>query len=387
VLTPKLFVVHYDEIALKSGNRRQFEQLLMANIQRKIGEDVASFRREAGQLTLEIGAGTCSDRVESVLGSTPGVAYFSPAVRVSATIESMASAAVELAAGVDFETFKIASRRREKNLPFRSMDVNQALGAAINDAAPDRRAQMKDPDMTLKVEIHKEHAYLSVRSVPGVGGLPTNPAQKVVVLLSGGLDSPVAAYMMMKRGCESILVHFQNRNQMTQSVEDKVVQLAEQLAPYQRRTRLYVVPFDKLQQEIIKHVRSDLRMLVYRRVMIHLAGVVAKRHRARFLVTGDCLSQVASQTYENLQATYQDAPLHVFSPLIGLDKKEITAISRKIGTFDISALPYGDCCSFFIPKHPELRAEATTLRECESAFDLKGLGEAAISAAQLMEWK
>ncbi|MDA0323845.1 MAG: tRNA 4-thiouridine(8) synthase ThiI [Verrucomicrobia bacterium] len=387
MLKPQLFVVHYDEIALKSGNRRQFEQLLMTNIQRKISEDVASFRRESGQLTLEITSATDAQEVEAILGSTPGVAYFSPAVKVSSSIEVMTSTAVELAAAIEFDTFKILTRRRNKTLPFRSLEVNQRLGAAVIEAKPERRARMTDPDVTIKVEIHKEHAYLSVRRVAGVGGLPTNPSQKVAVLLSGGLDSPVAAYMMMKRGCTAILVHFQNQNQMTQSVEDKVVQLAKQLSRYQRRTRLVVVPFDALQQEIIKHVRSELRMLVYRRVMLRLAGVVAKRNRARFLVTGDCLSQVASQTYENLDATYQDAPLHVFSPLIGLDKKEITAISRMIGTYDISSLPYEDCCSFFVPKHPELRADVDTLRECEAAIDLKGLGEAAITAAQTHEWK
>lgn len=359
----------------------------MANVRRKLGDGVASFQRESGQLTLAIRERVDPDMVEGVLSRTPGIAYFSPAVRVEAVIEAMSVAAVELAESLEFETFKIASKRRDKALPFRSADVNNALGAAVLEAGEGRRARMKEPDLTIKVEMQKDHAYISARNVPGVGGLPTNPTQKVTVLLSGGLDSPVAAYLMMKRGCEAVLVHFQNRNQMSRSVEDKVVQLAEQLSRFQRRTRLYVVPFDGLQQEIIKHVPSGLRMLVYRRVMIRLAGVVSKRHKARFLVTGDCLSQVASQTYENLQATYVDSPPHVFSPLIGLDKKEITEISRRIGTFDISALPYGDCCSFFLPKHPELRARADELRKCEAEFDIEGLGEQAIAGAQLHEWK
>lgn len=379
---PEHIVIHYDEIALKSGNRGFFEGLLRRNIQAKLGEDCADCRREAGQITLTLRAGADGAAVRERLACIPGIAYFSPAWRVPPDLPAMKAKAVELLAQRAFTTFKVRTRRHDKQNAFRSMQVNRELGAAVLEAMPGKRVRMDEPDAVLKVEISSKGTYLSVERIEGVGGMPTQARQRVVALLSGGLDSPVAAYLMMKRGCAVTLLHFQNLNEATASVEDKIQRLGLQLARYQLKTRLTIVPFEPLQREIVKHVKATQRMLSYRRVMLRMAARAAAPLCARFLVTGDCLSQVASQTYENLLATYIDAELPILTPLIGMDKREIADIARRIGTFDISALPYDDCCSLFLPKHPELKARAAELREAESRMALAPLIDRSLAEAR-----
>ncbi|MDA0576477.1 MAG: tRNA 4-thiouridine(8) synthase ThiI [Verrucomicrobia bacterium] len=379
-------VVHYAEIALKAQNRGHFENLLGRNIRRKLGEACTSHRRESGQITLTLAADADRAAVCDALARVPGVAFFSPAWKLPLELEAFQSTAVALLAGRTFATFKGDTRRSHKQNAFRSMEVNRQLGAAVLAAYPDKRVRMADPDVTVKLEITERAAYMSTERMDGVGGLPTNPRQKVVALLSGGLDSPVAAYLMMKRGCEALFVHFQNRSQATGDVENKIVQLAAQLSRYQVQTRLMIVPFDDLQRAIIRDVKDSLRMLFYRRLMLQLAARVAVDARARYLVTGDSLSQVASQTYDNLAATYADSPLPVLAPAIGMDKQEIVAIARRIGTFDISSQPYADCCSFFVPKHPELHARADHLRALAGGLALDALMDEALAAARTQEW-
>lgn len=378
-------VVHYAEIGLKAQNRSYFEKLLVSNIRAKLGGACAGSRRESGQITLSLAPEADRAAVCDALARVPGIAYFTPAWRVASNLETFKTEAVRLLAGRAFTTFKADTHRPWKQSPFRSMEVNCEIGGAVLAAYPDKKVKLVDPDAVVKVEITEKASYMSVGRHDGVGGLPTNPRQRVVALLSGGLDSPVAAWQMMRRGCTVIGVHFQNQNAMTCSVEDKIVQLARQLARYQQRTRLIIVPFGDLQAEIIAHVHSTLRMLMYRRLMLDIAGRIAVEQRARFLVTGDSFSQVASQTYDNLAATYADCPLPLLTPLIGTDKKEIVAIAERIGTFAISSLPYEDCCSFFVPKHPELRARADMLRAQAAPMNLEPLIAAALSQVRVSE--
>jgi thiamine biosynthesis protein ThiI len=216
--------------------------------------------------------------------------------------------------------------------------------------------------------------------------MPTDPRQQVVALLSGGYDSPVAAFLMMKRGCRVVMVHFQNYLQNVGGMASKMRRLGEQLARYQAETQLYIVPFADIQKEIIKQVPAAFRMLIYRRFMIRIAAEFADKLKAPFLVVGDSLSQVASQTLQNLEATYSNSRKQILTPLIGLDKKEIIDIARAIGTFEISAIPYGDCCSYFVPRHPELRASSAELDRLESDFDMKSLISRAVSESETFHW-
>jgi thiamine biosynthesis protein ThiI len=378
-------IVHYAEIGIKGNNRSYFEELLIDNIKAKLGALAESITRETGQITVNLKADADTEKVKDILSRIPGIAYFSFAKRSGLELEVIKKDVLDFMKDKKFETFKVEAVRHDKSRGIKSQELNCALGDEIIDAYG-KKAKMENPDLTLKVEMTSRHAYLSAEDVYGVGGIPTKKNQKVVALLSGGFDSPVAAYLMMKRGCSVILVHFQNRNQMTASVQDKIEKLAEQLSRYQTGTKLYIIPFDELQKEIIANVRSELRMLVYRKFMIKIASRIAKNEKARFLVLGDSLSQVASQTIENLEATYHSSEKPILSPLIGMDKTEIIATARKIGTFDISALPYGDCCSYFVPKHPELKAAAGMLDKAMAGMDSEKLIDDAVEKAAVKEY-
>ena len=362
----KYAIIHYDEIGLKGGNRIHFERWLVRNIKAKAGSVVESCIRESGHLTAKVND---VEKAKKVLSAMPGIAFFSFAERVEIDIDEITKVSLAALKKAEFDTFKIDTRRSDKGFELNSMQVNQIVGEAVVNKYK-KKAKMKNPDLTLKIQVSNKFAYISTENIDGVGGLPTQPKNKVVTLLSGGFDSPVAAFLMMKRGCEVIMVHFQNSGQMKNAVQDKIVKLAKQLSNYQQNTKLYIVPFEKIQKEIIMKVKAELRMLVYRKVMIKIASEVAKKERARFLVVGDSLSQVASQTIHNLEATYAGSDKHVLSPLIGMDKKEIINISKKIGTYTISELPYGDCCSYFVPKHPELKATARMLDMAVDGFDV-----------------
>ena len=379
-------IISYAEIGLKCSNRSVFEKRLVENIRHKLGDQLDSVRRQQGQLVATPGPNADRDTIQDALTRIPGIAHIAFAHEMPIDLEKMKARAPELVKELSFDSFKINARRHDKSIPMRSMDVNREVGAAVAVAYPDAKVQMVNPDLEITIGLQKNAAHLSTGKIPGVGGLPTDPRQKAVALLSGGLDSPVAAYMMMKRGCEVIFAHYQNTNQMTNAVEDKIIQLARQLSKYQVKTRLLIIPFEGIQKEMIRHVKANLRMLVYRRCMLRMSSTLAQQEHANFLIVGDSFSQVASQTHQNLAATYADCDTHILSPLIGMDKKEITEISRTIGTFDISALPYGDCCSYFLPKHPELRAHLGTLRRCESSMDLTELEADALANARLEEW-
>jgi thiamine biosynthesis protein ThiI len=379
-------VVHYDEIGLKASNRGQFEQLLTRNMRHKLGDMFLECRREPGQLTLRLRAGADAEDACMRLSRVPGIAYVSPSVRVSTDIGAFMEHGMSLLRGCDFTTFKIDAHRHNKTIELGSMEVNRELGTAVLEAFDGKVVNLDHPEAVLKIEMTGPDSYLSVDRIGGVGGLPTDPRQKVVTLVSGGIDSPVAAYLMMKRGCQVVLVHFQNRSEMTNSVQDKVEQLARQLSHFQVKTILHVVPFGDLQKEIVKHVHSTQRMLIYKRLMLKMSARVAEKAKARFLVTGDCLSQVASQTYENLEATYSGIEMPILTPTIGMDKRDIVALARRIGTYEISTLPYEDCCTFFVPKHPELRATPASLCEQESRMDLTELVEEALREVKAFKW-
>ncbi len=382
----KYIVVHYDEIGLKGKNRGHFEKLLMKNIQKKLKEHFFDSYNEPGQIIIEIQDNSEDSVIIDILEKIPGIAYFSFATRVDADYEQIKAETVRVAKATEFKTFKIDTHRRTKNFKMNSMELNRTLGGDVLDAIDDINVKVVDPDLMIKVELTKKYAYVSVKDYKSVNGVPTQYRNKMVSLLSGGFDSPVASYLMMKRGCEIIFVHFQNSNQMEQSVENKIVQIAEQLSKFQIHTKLLVIPFADIQREIIMKVVSPKRMLIYRKIMIQIASEIAKQDKAKFLILGDSLSQVASQTIDNLEATYNNSAKPILTPLIGLDKKEIINIAKKIGTFEISKLPYGDCCSYFLPKHPELKASKRELTFIHSGLDIDEHIVNAINTAKIYEW-
>lgn len=373
-------VIHYDEIWLKGKNRFVFEDRLIDNIKNKTGELI--IKKEPGTIIAEIND---KEKIKDILTRMPGVANFSLAKKVELDMDSIEKESLDFLKDKEFETFKVEAVRHHKDNKFSSKEINEKIGEAIVKEYG-KKVKLKNPELTLKIEISLKDAYISTEHYKGVGGIPTYKKQRVICLLSGGIDSPVSAFLMMKRGCEVVFVHFQNQNQMTGAVQDKVEKLAEQLSKYQQSTKLYIVPFEELQKELIMKTPSTLRMLMYRRFMLRIAAKIAGEEKARFLVVGDSLSQVASQTLDNLQATYEASYKPIFTPLIGLNKDEIRRIGREIGTYEISKLPYGDCCSFFVPKHPELKATQGMLKRNEEQFDIEKLIENAIEKVKVKEW-
>lgn len=374
-------IIHYDEIGLKGGNRESFERLLVNNIKVKCGALIGSVNREFGQIMVDVKEDSNVNILRDIMSRIPGIANFSFAKKCSQNFEILKKEVVSLVGGREFSSFKVDTRRHNKKYNMNSIEMSALLGEKILEEHK-AKVKMKEPELIVKVEVTDKNIYVSTESITGVGGLPVDPSQKVVALLSGGFDSPVAAYMLIKRGCDVILVHFQNSNQLATAVKGKIERLAEQLSKYQLKTKLYIVPFEDIQKELIMKVRADMRMLVYRRFMIKIASKIAEIEKARFLIVGDSFSQVASQTMRNLEATYKNSPKHILSPLIGMDKKEIIELSKKIGTYEISALPYGDCCSYFLPKHPMLNADAEMLDAAEAEFDVDKLVDEAVKNAK-----
>ncbi len=378
-------VVHYDELSMKGKNRKSFENRLIKNIKTKLLPLEVNPQRDFGLIAFDRPQGWEAQEKSHTLEKIPGIAYFSFARKVPLDIELIKTTVTDSLVRRSFETFKIDTRRHDKRYHINSMEMNALIGDTVR-IATGKKAKMVSPDLRVKIEITDKYAYISFEDIRGVGGLPVNPKQKVLAMLSGGIDSPVAAFMLMKRGCTVGLVHFHNQNQMSQSVENKIIQLSEWLAQYQMDTELHIVPFEKIQKEIIMKVHSTMRMLAYRRFMIKISAGIAERTGARFLIVGDSLSQVASQTLENLQATYYDTQIPILSPLIGLNKNEITALAKEIGTYEISIQPYGDCCTFFVPKHPVLRSTARELQEIESRFNTNSLIEETLKTVKVLNW-
>ncbi|MFH1065210.1 MAG: tRNA uracil 4-sulfurtransferase ThiI [Nanoarchaeota archaeon] len=378
-------MIHYAEIGIKGDNRGTFERLLIKNITAKAKGLVGAYNRDFGYIIIDLKPGADLGKLKTILARIPGISSFSFAAACKLNTNEIGKCAVAMLKEKTFTGFKVASKRYNKGFNTGSLELNKELGGIILDNY-DKKVNLHTPDIIVKVEIATKAAYVSMEEIKGVGGLPINPRQKVVVLLSGGFDSPVAAYMMMKRGCEVILVHCHNQNLASYSVKDKIEHLAQCLSDFQPKTRLFMVPFEKIQKEIIINANSRIRMLVYRRFMLKIAARIAIINKAKFIVVGDSMSQVASQTIENLEATYIGSEKPILTPLIGMDKQEIINIASKIGTYEISKQPYGDCCSYFLPKHPMLKGNIAMLMGTEKQFDSEKLVAEAVKNAEVRQF-
>lgn len=375
-----MIVVHYAEIGIKGKNRKHFEDLLVKNVSNKLGDNLVSYSKQSGMIVFN---STLTDEENiSIFSKIPGVAYFAITKQADLELDDIKKKVLELVKDKEFETFKVHTKRSNKQFSIGSMDLSREIGAYIVSEL-NKKVMMKDFDLSINIDIGNKSAYIYCDKMESMGGLPIGK-HKVICLLSGGFDSPVAAYMMMKRGVEVVFVHFWNNNVDSCSVESKVVSLAKRLSKYQNNTKLYMVPFGDIQRQIIAKVPSDLRMLIYRRYMMKIASSIAKDIKIDFLITGDNLSQVASQTYENLFSLYKLSEKPILSPLIGFNKQEIINLAHKIGTYEISKQPYEDCCSFFIAKHPKLNAGPVMIQKNEVVSD--ELLEKVISEINLSEF-
>jgi thiamine biosynthesis protein ThiI len=374
-------VIHYHEISLKGGNRPLFLRRLESNLARATaGSGVRGVRRLPGRLVLDLAPGADPAVVGARLATVFGIANFGIGVAVPPTLEAVKEAMLALLAGRVFETFQIRARRTFKVFPMTSEAVNRALGALVLERFP-TRVDLTRPALTVHVELLPREALVSVDRLPGPGGLPVGISGRVVALLSGGIDSPVAACRMQKRGCEVEFVHFHSVPYLADTSQKKARALVSELARRQFTARLWLVPFGEIQREVVLAVPPPLRVVVYRRLMARIAEALARRVGALALVTGESLGQVASQTLENLSRVTEAVSLPILRPLIGTDKEEIIREARAIGTYETSIEPDQDCCTLFVPAHPDTRASAEAIARAESRLDVAALVAAGVRDA------
>lgn len=374
--------MHYHEIGLKGRNRGFFERRLVRNMAEAIA-DVDHERIETlnGRMLVHT-HGRASDALLERLARVFGVASYSPSTITASEIPAMIDAALELLADREFHTFAIAARRATKELPFNSKQINVELGAAVQ-AAMHKAVRLGSPDVTVRVEVVGRRTFVYADRFEGPGGLPVGASGKVVSLLSGGIDSPVATHRIMRRGAKAILCHFHSAPFTDRSSARKAAELARLLATWQGRTTLYLVPLGEAQQEIVLVAPPELRVVLYRRLMVRIGAELAAKEGAKALVLGDSLGQVASQTLENMACVDDASPLPLLRPLVGEDKQTIVAEAQKLGSYETSILPFEDCCSLFVPRSPATRASIDDCRVAEKDLDIARLLTSCIEATEV----
>ena len=375
-------LVKYSEIALKGKNRSWFVGRLVRNLHGALaGLHIKEVRTPIGRIEIVLGQDDALAEVRDRLSRVFGIAHYSVATRVAPDFESMA-ATIESqlppkeAAG----SFRVHVRRADSKFPIPSPELARDLGSRVW-TARGWKVDLDDADLVIRVEIIPGSAFCYVRRDPGIGGLPTGTGGRLVGLLSGGIDSPVAAWRMMKRGCHVTFVHFHSVPFLSNASQEKARRLAEVLTRYQLRSRLYLVPIGELQRQVTMSVPGDIRVIVYRRMMLRIAQRIARDVRARALVTGDVIGQVASQTLDNMVVIDRAAHMPVFRPLVGMDKEEIITEAKRLGTFDISIVPDQDSCTLFTPRHPETHAQRYTIDAAELTLPVDTMIRSALDAA------
>ena len=385
-MSERLCLVHYHEIGLKGKNRSTFENQLVTNLTRALrGTGVSRIARISGYLVVETENRDASPELAAKIAQVPGVARVSLAYRTNLDEHEYCRAAIAVAreAG-DFYTFKVHARRSSTNYPVHTLEMNQIVGEALCEAFPQKKVEMHHPDLQVVVHAVQGSAYVYASFIRGVGGLPVGTAGKVVTLLSSGFDSPVATWMVGRRGAVCVPVHFSGRPMTADASEYLCQDICEALAPSGCVGRLYVVPFGEYQRQIALAVPQDLRVIMYRRVMVGVAERLARIEGAKALVTGESLGQVASQTLDNIAAVDDAVTMPILRPLIGSDKTEIMERAEQIGTAEFSTQAAPDCCTLFMPKRPETHARLSAVLAAEALFDKDAMIE---DLLRLMEYR
>jgi thiamine biosynthesis protein ThiI len=381
-------VVHYQEIALKGNNRPWF----IARLARNLREATADLRvREVrvlmGRIEVVLDGEAQWPQVRERLSRVFGVANFAQAGRAPLDVDAIANAILaDLEGRPDPRTFRLSARRADKRFPLTSPQIEREVGGRIKEA---RRwtVNLDDPELTIHVEALTDDAFYYFGKELGPGGMPVGVSGRVACLLSGGIDSPVAAWRLMRRGCRVLLVHFHSYPILSRASQEKARELARLLTQFQFHSRLFLVPFGEIQQQVTLSVAPPLRVVIYRRLMMRIAERLARDHKAQALVTGEVVGQVASQTLENLSAINRVVSMPVLRPLIGMDKDEITAESQRLGTYPISIIPDQDCCTLFTPRHPATKARNDDVERAESTLPIDEIVERAVTAVAVEEFE
>ena len=389
----RTLVLHFHELWLKGGNRNFFLGKLLAAVRQSLDPLPHHARIAHSRILVDLLEDAPVEIAVARLGRVFGLVYFAVARRVEADPEPICAAAWEEVGGRGFESFAVRVKRADKSFPLGTSEMERLVGQYLLDRLraaghPGARVNLSRPGLTCFVEITAASALVYSEKLPGPGGMPANTAGRLVCLLSGGYDSAVAAYKMMKRGVHVVFAHFHALPSRPGESSAPVVQeLVRLLAPYQFTARLYLVPFEPIQRQIVTAAPEPYRILLYRRMMLRIAERVARREHALGLITGDSVAQVASQTLHNLHAVDRAATLPVYRPLIGEDKLEILQVAQRLGSYAISSEPFQDCCPLFLPRAPALHARPEELDRAEAALDVPALVEQGASAARLEKYE
>jgi thiamine biosynthesis protein ThiI len=380
-------VVHYKELALKGRNRPWFIQMLVRNLKAALaGLHIRAFRSIMGRIEIEMGPETEWEEVRARIARVFGIANFSPANRGPHDFDALASVILADLGDRETTSFRVSATRADKRLPFTSPTVEREVGGRIKEVKG-WHVDLSRPALTVHLEMLPDGAFYFFGKEHGAGGLPTGTSGRVACLLSGGIDSPVAAYRMMRRGCTVVFIHFHAYPILSRASQEKVREIAGLLTKHQLRSRLALVPFGELQQQVVLAVAPELRVVIYRRLMLRIAERLARKWHARALVTGEVIGQVASQTLENMTAIADATRLEILRPLVGMDKDEISAEAERIGTFPISIIPDQDCCTLFTPKHPATRARLADVAKAEEALPIEEMVAAALAGMTVEDFR
>lgn len=378
----ELILVKYGEIILKGLNRRLFEDRLMRNI-KKVLHEAGSFKVSKAQATIyvdplneSVNISKAIERLQKVFG----IVSISRVAKVEKNLETIQEKAVEYLSSslAKYKSFKVETKRADKRFPLKSPEISRRVGGYILSRMPHLTVNVHQPDLIVQIEVRDTGAYVYSEKVSGPGGLPVGSSGKAALLLSGGIDSPVAGWMIAKRGVELDAVHFYSYPYTSERAKNKVIELAKILSVYCGKINLHIVPFTDIQLAIHEKCPEEQLTLIMRRFMMKIAERIARENGCDALITGESLGQVASQTIKSLGVTNAAVELPVFRPLIGMDKEEIVTVAKKIDTFETSILPYEDCCTVFVPKHPNTQPKLDRLMESEKHLDMAGLIQKAV---------
>jgi thiamine biosynthesis protein ThiI len=382
-----VLIVHYDEISLKRGTRPLFLRHLARNLAQATADvGPVTVHQLPGRILLDLEGNARPEVARDRAARVCGVAGVALAWRVPSTLPAMKAAIEHLVEGRQFPSFRISARRAFKTYPMTSVELNRELGAFVLQRVASR-VDLREPALEIHVEVLPAESFVYVDPVPGPGGLPVGASGTVAALLSGGIDSPVAAWRMMKRGCRVVFVHFHSVPYLPATSQTKARALAEQLTQWQYRSQLFLAPLGEIQREVVLAVPPPARVVVYRRMMVRIAEALGRQVGAEALATGESLGQVASQTLTNIARIDEVAALPLLRPLIGMDKREIIADAKRLGTYEISIEPDADCCTLFVPRHPATRLTAEEIRGAESRLDVPRLTAMGVDGAELARFE
>ena len=378
----KMILIKYGELTTKKANRNLFINILYQNIKEMLKNYDVKIIKNRVRMFIEVNDDNYFDDVLNILKKIFGIHSIVVCYQVNTNIDNIKNNVLEIAKDLSFNTFKVETKRSDKNFPIKSMEFNNIIGGLLLKNMDDIKVDVHNPDYTLKIEIRNDYTYIYSKEIEGAGGYPVGVAGKGILMLSGGIDSPVAGYMAMKRGIKIECLYFESPPHTSEMAKNKVKKLVEKLSEYQPNIKLHIINFTNIQENIYKNINPEYMITIMRRMMYRISEKVIDKRGGLVLINGESVGQVASQTLTSMRVINNVTNYPVIRPVACLDKLEIIEISKHIGTYDISILPYEDCCTIFLPKHPVINPSLEKALLYESMFDYKAMIEEAVGSME-----